>query len=242
MASKLSLLLAEFRRRKVGRVAVAYVLVGLGAIEAVDIIGSRLLFPDWAIQFVIVLVLIGFPIALVLAWALEVTPQGIQKTADLTPEQLAAQAQDKWRASSWILAGISLVVVGLVGYCVLLGDSQTDLSPQTVAVMPFENLTPDEELDEVGKRASMVLTKALEKTGLVTVRNFDTGWTVFDYVTTEVNEGRATDRLSLFASEIGARTIVHGAYQFDGTEVCFDAFISDAATGRSIREINPVCG
>ena len=49
MASKLSLFLAEFRRRKVGRVAVVYVLVGLGAIEAVDNIGSGLLFPQCGI-------------------------------------------------------------------------------------------------------------------------------------------------------------------------------------------------
>ena len=80
MTPKISLFLAEFRRRKVGRVAVAYVLVGFGAIEAADIIGGRLLFPAWAIQFFIVLVLLGFPIALILAWALEVGPGGLQRT------------------------------------------------------------------------------------------------------------------------------------------------------------------
>jgi hypothetical protein len=151
VASKLSLFLAEFRRRKVGRVAVVYVLVGLGAIEAVDIIGSRLLFPEWAIQFVIVLVLIGFPIAIVLAWALEVTPQGIQKTADLTSEQLAAQTPEKWKASSWVLAGVGLVVVLGAGYFVFFrGENESPLPEDYVAVFPFENRTGDQTLDNLG--------------------------------------------------------------------------------------------
>ena len=125
MASRLSLVLAEFRRRRVGRVAVAYVLVGLGTIEAVDIIGSRLLFPEWAIQFVIVLVLIGFPVALVLAWALEVTPSGLQRTPDLTPDQLASHPSANWRASTWVLAGASVVVVGFLGYYVIPRNPST---------------------------------------------------------------------------------------------------------------------
>jgi hypothetical protein len=185
MASKLSLFLADLKRRKVTRIAVVYVLVGLGAIEAVDIIGSRLLFPDWTISFVIVLVLIGFPVALVLAWALEVTPEGIQRTADLTPVQLASQTPDRWRASTWVLAGSSLVAIGVAGYFVFSGNRQTDISRSVVAVMPFENLTGDPELDHIGRNASMVLTQALEMTGLVTVKNFQNAWISFDYAQTQ---------------------------------------------------------
>ena len=75
MASKLSLFLAELKRRKVTRVAVVYVLVGLGAIEAVDIIGSRLLFPEWAIQFVIVLQVLIFGLWSVVSQCISVGPQ-----------------------------------------------------------------------------------------------------------------------------------------------------------------------
>jgi len=118
VASKLSLFLAELKRRKVTRVAVVYALVGLGVIE-----GASMILPTLQLNagypYIVILVLFGFPIALVLAWALEVTPQGIQKTSDLPPDQLASQTPGEWRVSSWVLTGMGMVAVLAVGYFVL---------------------------------------------------------------------------------------------------------------------------
>jgi len=75
VASKLSLFLAELKRRKVYHVAAIYGAVGvaiaLGAAEIYDV----LLLPDWTPRLVIVLLFVGFPVALVLAWAYEVRPE-----------------------------------------------------------------------------------------------------------------------------------------------------------------------
>lgn len=86
MASKLSLFLAELKRRKVGRVAALYAAVGvtisLAAAELYDV----LLLPDWTPRLVIVLLVLGFPVALLLAWAYEVAPEkgvGIQGNASV---------------------------------------------------------------------------------------------------------------------------------------------------------------
>jgi hypothetical protein len=70
--------LSELRRRNVYRVAVTYVIVGVSVIEAADLTLTRLGLPGWTVTLVIVLVGLGFPIALVLAWALEVTPEGVR--------------------------------------------------------------------------------------------------------------------------------------------------------------------
>src|SRR6185436_14003575 len=70
----------EARRRKVYRVAAAYVVVAGGAIQLASAVFPAWEMPAWALRLVIILLLIGFPIALILAWALEVTPEGIRAT------------------------------------------------------------------------------------------------------------------------------------------------------------------
>jgi len=79
VASNLPLLIAELKRRKVGRVAAAYAAVGTAIAVAVPDLFATMLLPEWTARLVIVLILLGFPGALILAWALEVTPSGIQR-------------------------------------------------------------------------------------------------------------------------------------------------------------------
>lgn len=67
----------ELKRRRVFRVAGLYLAVGWGVIEASTFLIERLRAPDWASSLVLILVILGFPIALVMAWALEVTPEGV---------------------------------------------------------------------------------------------------------------------------------------------------------------------
>ena len=69
-------LIEELKRRKVVRVAVVYAATGFVVLQAADIMLPRLGVPDWAMSLVVVLTVLGFPIALVLTWALEVTPDG----------------------------------------------------------------------------------------------------------------------------------------------------------------------
>src|SRR6516225_219281 len=70
----------EVKRRKVYQVAVAYIIAGGGIIQLASAAFPAWELPNWALRLVIVLLLIGFPIALILAWAFDVTPQGIKTT------------------------------------------------------------------------------------------------------------------------------------------------------------------
>jgi len=76
VASKLSLFLAELKRRKVYHVAAVYAAVGVAISIAVPDVFGAFGFPDWAAPLIIVVIALGFPIALVLAWAYEVRPEG----------------------------------------------------------------------------------------------------------------------------------------------------------------------
>src|ERR1041384_617032 len=77
----------EVKRRKVYRVAAGYVVVAGGLIQLASAVFPAWELPSWALRLVILLLLVGFPIALILAWALEVTPEGIRTTQPLPSGQ-----------------------------------------------------------------------------------------------------------------------------------------------------------
>ncbi len=79
-ASGLSTFFKELRRRKVFQVAVVYAVVGWLLIQVADTIVPLLQLPLWTPTFILVIIIIGFPIALIVAWALELTPEGVKRT------------------------------------------------------------------------------------------------------------------------------------------------------------------
>ena len=92
--------LAELRRRNVLRVAVLYAIVGWLVIQIADIVIPALGIPAWTLSFIIVLVVLGAPIALVLAWAYELTPEGIRRTPgveDPAPRPVTQRPQARFR-------------------------------------------------------------------------------------------------------------------------------------------------
>ncbi|UCC71814.1 MAG: hypothetical protein JSV86_15775 [Gemmatimonadota bacterium] len=75
--------LAELKRRKVVRVAIVYVVVGLVVVEAANNLFPALNLPDWTVTLVVALAILGFPAAVALAWAFDITPAGVKRTHDL---------------------------------------------------------------------------------------------------------------------------------------------------------------
>src|SRR5213082_2322665 len=102
----------EVKRRKVYRVAVAYIVAGGGIIQLASAVFPAWDLPAWALRLVIVLLLIGFPIALILAWAFDVTPQGIRATP-------SAPAAPRRRRNVVALVAIGIVVSGGAGFFLL---------------------------------------------------------------------------------------------------------------------------
>jgi TolB-like protein len=100
---KLSPFLAELKRRNVYKVAVAYAVVGWLLIQIATQVFPFFEIPNWAVRHVVLLVVIGFPIALMIAWAFESTPEGIKRTA------VADAAREHSRGKAWIY----IVIVGV---------------------------------------------------------------------------------------------------------------------------------
>src|SRR6478736_5638343 len=105
---------AELKRRNVYKVAVAYAVVGWLVIQVSATIVPALHMPEGVTTAVVVLVLLGFPIALVIAWAFEMTPEGMKRTEDVSPnEKLPQWSRRKFVALIVVLA---LVAAGLLTY------------------------------------------------------------------------------------------------------------------------------
>src|SRR5262245_28292713 len=137
---------AELKRRNVYKVAVAYAVVGWVIAQIATQIFPFLEIPNWVIRLVIVLIAIGFPIALVIAWAFEATPEGIKRTetADAMP---AAKEQKKYAWIYIVVIGaaisIGLFFVGRYSAWKATGTDRSELPAKSIAVLPFDNLSRD---------------------------------------------------------------------------------------------------
>jgi len=144
---KIDNFLSELKRRNVYKVAVAYAIVGWLLVQIATQVFPFLEIPNWVVRLVIALVAVGFPIALVIAWAFEATPEGIKRTevADAMP---SATGQKK---HAWIyvvvigaLVSIALFFVGrYTAGSKATGASGNELSSKSIAVLPFDNLSRD---------------------------------------------------------------------------------------------------
>src|SRR5881396_1751031 len=135
----------ELKRRNVYKVAVAYAIVGWLLVQIATQVFPFLEIPNWVVRLVIALVAIGFPIALVIAWAFEITPQGIERTevADTMP-LAAGQKKHAWIYVAIVGAVLSIGLFFLGRYGFRNGtSSSTELSTKSIAVLPFDNLSRD---------------------------------------------------------------------------------------------------
>jgi len=144
----------ELKRRKVYRVAVAYAIVAWLLIQAASILFPTFEAPLWVMKVFVTAVILGFPVALILAWAFELTPEGIRRAEEVAPrESKTPKAGRKWTAI--IVAAAVLAAALLAFQFTRTRSSATAELPKqsaptasvdkSVAVLPFENLSSDKE-------------------------------------------------------------------------------------------------
>ena len=160
-------LFAELKRRKVIRVAVVYAATAFAVLQGADIMLPRMGVPEWGMNLVVALVLLGFPIALVLGWALELTPEGLRVTPSASPADAAdSAAAPALLGKRTLLASALLVAVGIglgAGWWLKPGGEAAQApaaavsgappatasadrarpANNSIAVLPFLNMSPD---------------------------------------------------------------------------------------------------
>ena len=136
----------ELKRRNVYRVAVAYAVVAWLLIQIATQTFPLFGIPNWAARLVVLFLLLGFPIALILAWAFELTPEGVKRTEEVPPEQSVA------RSTGRKLDFVIITVLALAAALLLFDRfrpgrvrEKSGVVDKSIAVLPFENRSDNRE-------------------------------------------------------------------------------------------------
>ena len=194
----------EIKRRKVGRVAVAYAIVAWLLVQIVVTVEAPLSLPGWLDTVVIVLALVGFPIALVLSWAYDLTPAGIERTEhlessdEISRESTPAVSQEQ--------------------------ESPLNVLPHSLAVLPFANMSddPEQEYFSDGVTEDIITDLSLIPGLFVIARNSS-----FTY------KGKSVD-LRRLGEDLGVRYVLEGSVRKSGNAVRVTAQLIEAASGHPL--------
>src|SRR5512132_2322863 len=207
----------ELQRRKVYRVAAAYVIAAGFIIQMGSAILPAWELPNWTFRLVVVLLLIGFPLALMLAWAFDVTPEGIQAT-----EKTAAETH--LRRNMIILVAAGVIVSAVAGFFLLPRASGRNID-KSIAVLPFENLSGDPDNAYFADGIQDDILTNLSKIGDLKVISRTS---VMSY------RGSGTRNARDIGKALGVATLVEGSVRRIGNRVRVNVQLINASTDEHI--------
>ena len=216
----------ELKRRNVYKVAVAYIVAGWALAQGLAQVLPIFAVPTWVIQLLVVLIILGLPIALGLAWAFELTPEGLKRTEEV--DDAVATAHKK-RAWIYVVIVGAVVSIGLF----LLGRysaaptkyAAVDTSPKSIAVLPFENLSDD--------KANTYFADGVQDqilTNLARVADLR----VISHTTVRQYKSGEPRNLREIGKQLGVSHILEGSVQRAGNRLRIAAQLIDARTDSQI--------
>src|SRR3954468_16180994 len=227
---------AELKRRHVYRVAVAYAVVGWLVIQISSTVLPTFHSPEWVLQTLLILVALGFPVALVLAWAFELTPEGIKRADDVPADSTSK------KGGKLVKGTIVLAVLGaaLLGYQLLQpaghsrpesrvpatveskgpAGAQPSISEKSIAVLPFDNLSrdPDNAFFAEGVQDE-ILTRLAKVADLKVISR-----------TSTQRFKSAPEDLRQIAKQLGVTNILEGSVQKSNDQVRVNVQLINAMT------------
>jgi TolB-like protein/Tfp pilus assembly protein PilF len=212
--------LTELKRRNVYRAAVAYGVVAWFLTQLTTQVFPFFEIPNSAVRFVVIALAIGFPIAMLLSWLYELTPQGIVRTEDLDPVQARSVQRASGRILDFIIIGVLLLVIAMiVGQRPFYRQTGESISQKSIAVLPFENRSEDKAnayfadgiQDEILTRLSKIADlKVISRTS---TRHYKS----------------APENLPEIAKQLGVAHILEGSVQKSGNAVRVNVQLIKAA-------------
>jgi TolB-like protein/Tfp pilus assembly protein PilF len=202
---------SELKRRNVYKVAAAYAVIGWLLVQVATQVFPFFDIPNWAVRLVVLAVVIGFPIALVIVWAFELTPQGLKRTEDV---DLAVQGRRKSHAWIYIVIVGAAFSIGLFFIGRYTARSTASAAPterprgssvpqKSIAVLPFENLSDEKENAYfVEGIQGEILTRLSKISALKVISR-----------TSTMRYGSRPDNLREIAQQLGVAHILEGSVQ-----------------------------
>jgi TolB-like protein len=210
---------AELKRRNVYKVALAYAVIAWLLIQAASILFPTFEAPGWIMKVFVVIIAAGFPIALILAWAFELTPEGLKRTEEVVPSESITHRTGR-KIDFVIIAVFALVIVLLLydRYRPGKKPSVSAVAEKSIAILPFENLSEE--------KANAYFAEGIQDeilTKLATVRDLK----VISRTSTAKYQSKP-DNLKTVAQELGVSAILEGAVQKAGDKVRVNVQLIDA--------------
>jgi serine/threonine-protein kinase len=217
---------AELKRRNVYKVAVAYAVVAWLLIQAASIFLPAFDAPPWVMKIFIVIIIFGFPVALIFSWAFEITPEGIKLESEIAPSKSIARRTGRKIVA--VTIALAVVAAGLFVYQLVRSKSDTSSSSpataaianKSIAVLPFDNLSrdPDNAYFCEGVQDE-ILTRLAKVADLKVISR------------TSTQHFKSTpDNLPQIAKQLGVTNIIEGSVQKAGDQVRVNVQLINALT------------
>ena len=226
---------AELKRRNVYKVAVAYAVVTWLLVQAASILFPTFDAPPWVMKVLVVVIVLGFPLALILSWAFEITPEGIKLESEVAPNESIRKRAG--RKIVGITVALAILAAALLAYRIwtpkgetktlataTLASASTLTAKNSVAVLPFENLSDDKENEYFSDGISEELLTVLQKVPGLHVAARTSTFSFKDKNVTAQEIGR----------KLGVADLVEGSVRKAGGSVRISARLSRAATGEQL--------
>jgi TolB-like protein/Flp pilus assembly protein TadD len=218
---------AELKRRNVYKVALAYIVAGWALSQGIAQVLPVFDVPNWVIRLTVLLIIVGLPIALALAWMFEITPQGIKRTE--TADAMPTTARRKKGAWIYVVVIGGLLSIGLffLGRYTAQTPRQSEtptgaaLLQKSIAVLPFENLSANPE--------NAYFTQGIQEeivTRLAKIADLK----VISRTSTQHFKS-SPENLAQIAKQLGVANILEGSVQRSGDQVRVNAQLIKAPTG-----------
>lgn len=245
----------ELKRRNVVKVAAAYAIVGWLLVQIADIFFPALRLPEWTVTFVAGLVILGFPLALVLSWAYELTPEGIKLERNVAAGESITKGTG--RQLDFVIIGVLVIAVALftvdrfvldtagpfaggdidpasldveldeppsataVRTPAIAEEEQREVLPNSVAVLPFENLSPD---PDNAYYAAGIHEEILNQLAKLSALNVIARTSMRQYANTEKS-------IPEIARELNVETVMEGSVRYDAGRIRITTQLNDGVTG-----------
>ena len=218
---------AELRRRNVVKVAAVYAIVGWLLIEVSSVLLPTFQAPEWVMRVFSFFIIAGFPVALVLTWAYELTPEGVKKTEDTVGDEEVSATARSDQTLNYVVIGALVVLLGyfvwerqnLVPLEVDVGIQTTD-TVKAVVVLPFVNLSDDPEQEFFSDGISEELLNVLAKVQGLRVTSRTSAFS-FKGTSKPIPE---------IAAELGVQYVLEGSVRRGTEEVRITVQLIDAET------------
>lgn len=221
-------ILGEIKRRKVFQVAAIYAVTAWLIIQIIDVVAEPLKLPGWLDTVVIVLLAAGFPIAVILAWAFELTPDGVVRDRGTA----GTAASTGRRSIEYVLIGLVVLAVGWILYRleitppeedvgIVAEQPQREVLPNSVAVLPLENLSLD---PEDAFFAAGIHDELLNQLAKIRDLNVIARTSVLRYA------DRGNKSIPEIANELKVEAVMEGTVRYGGNRVRITAQLIDGDT------------